>query len=344
MDLKIIIQRIIFICYTIFKMNTDSKIIEIGFPATDWLPPGKKAAICFSIDDVHPGKSSDAYEAGGDLGRGVFKYVEWLLRRHPYLYITLFVTPDWQEIVSFPTRRLLARIPYLRDRIYLTRILPAGTMRLDNHPDFVRYLKQLPRTEIGLHGLHHVSRGINAVMEFQNQSIEECGRMLKQAIAIFKDANLGFVLGMAPPSWNLPANLAQAMAELGFSFVISARDLITPVSSIAVTNMSGIKGVSLIHPQLIGDGRLVHIPTNFQATSSIDRAIQIIEANGLLSIKGHIVKHSFGHVMLDGIDETYCNYLDSLFSELRQHYGESLWWASMSQIAEQVQEKYAPRH
>ena len=28
-----------------------------------WLPKGKKAAICFSVDDIHPAKSSDpSYE------------------------------------------------------------------------------------------------------------------------------------------------------------------------------------------------------------------------------------------------------------------------------------------
>ncbi|MEK7166019.1 MAG: DUF2334 domain-containing protein, partial [Patescibacteria group bacterium] len=243
---------------------------------------------------------------------------------------------------SFPTRRLLSRIPYLRDRFYLTKVLPVGTMRLTNHPDFVRYLKQLSRAEIGLHGLYHVSKGANITVEFQNQSVGECRRILKRAVDIFEDAGFGFVPAMAPPSWNLPVNLAQALVELGFTSVTSARDIVTPVSPAALTNMSGIKGVSLIYPQLIENGKLVHITTNFQATSTIDRAIQIIEAGGILSIKGHIVKNAFGHVMLDGIDEIYCNYLDFLFSELRRRYGESLWWTSMSQIAKRVQEKYAP--
>ena len=36
----------------------------------DWLPDGRKAAVVFTIDDVHPGTSADVYEAGGDLGNG----------------------------------------------------------------------------------------------------------------------------------------------------------------------------------------------------------------------------------------------------------------------------------
>jgi len=44
--------------------------------ASGWLVSGKQAAICFTIDDVHPGKSSDTYEAGGDLGQGALGHVE----------------------------------------------------------------------------------------------------------------------------------------------------------------------------------------------------------------------------------------------------------------------------
>src|SRR5689334_19177609 len=95
---------------------------------TNWLPPGKTAGICFTIDDVHPGRSTDAYEAGGDLGRGALGHVEWLLRRHADLHVTLFTTADWREISPVPTRKLLSRIPLLRDRVYLTELLPEGAM------------------------------------------------------------------------------------------------------------------------------------------------------------------------------------------------------------------------
>ncbi len=302
-----------------------------------WLPPGKKAAVCFSIDDIHPGKSTDAYEAGGDLGQGALGRVEWLLRRHPYLYVDLFVTPDWREINWLPTRQLMARIPYLRDRIYLAKILPVGAMHLARHPEFVRYLKQLPRIEVAMHGLHHIHKGLRPAVEFQEQDADECRRILEQAMAIFREAGLEFVCGMTPPGWDLTPALAKAMEELNFSFVASARDIVTPVKPEAVTNMSGIKGASLIYPQLIEGSGLVHITSNFQATSSIERAIQIIEANGLLAIKGHIVQQAFGVSFLDGMGELYRNYLDVLFSELHRHYGDSLWWTSMSKVATLVQ-------
>src|SRR5205085_9128068 len=59
-----------------------------------WLPAGKRAAVCFSVDDVHPATSRDEFDAGGDLGRGALGRLERLLERNPSVRVTLFVTPD----------------------------------------------------------------------------------------------------------------------------------------------------------------------------------------------------------------------------------------------------------
>jgi len=48
-----------------------------------WLPAGKRAAVCFNVDDVHPATSQDEFDAGGDLGRGALGRVERLLDRQP---------------------------------------------------------------------------------------------------------------------------------------------------------------------------------------------------------------------------------------------------------------------
>jgi hypothetical protein len=302
----------------------------------DWLPSGKRAAVVFTIDDIHPGKSTDAYEAGGDMDKGALGLVHWLLKRHPKLWVTLFTTPDWREIQAFPTRKLLAALPYIRDRVYLAPNLPVGTMRLNRHPEFVNYLKNLPNTEIALHGLYHIHRGIRIPVEFQEQDATECRQMLQESIAIFNEAGLPFSPGMNPPGWDLPPALAQAMAALNLTWVASSRDILTPISKTAQTNMSGRKGLSLIYPQMLPDAKLIHFSNNFQATSPIERAVEIIELGGIVAVKGHIVKKAFNHIALDGIDALYCNYLDLLFSELEDRYGDSLWWTSMGQIAERI--------
>lgn len=301
-----------------------------------WLPDQYDAAVTFSIDDVHPGRSSDAYEAGGDLGDGALGHVAWLLDRHPRLRVTLFTTPDWRELGAFPTRRLLARIPYLRDRVMLAPTLRPGTMRLDRHPEFVAYLRDLPRTEIGLHGLHHINRGPRIPIEFQGRKQDECTLMLRQALEIFAAAGLPTPLGMSPPGWEVDEHLAAAMTAVDLMYVASARDLITPVASDAMTAMSGLRGVPLIHPALSFDGRIVHVPSNFSATNSLDRALQLVEAGGLVSIKAHIIKMAFGHVMLDGIDALYRNYLDVVLSALEHRHGDRLWFATMGEVAERV--------
>lgn len=297
-----------------------------------WLPPDKCAAICFSIDDLHPAKSSDYYEAGGDLGAGALSHLEWLLERHPQLRVTLFVTADWMEISPVPTRRRLAAVPYLRDRLYLAEHWRAGTMRLDRHPEFVRYLKDLPRAEIALHGLHHLARGRNVPLEFEKATRAQCAARLEQMIQIFHAADLDFVPGLCPPGWSAPPALLDAMGDVGLRFIASARDLVTPIAEQARTNMSGLRGVSLIHPEWIQGGQLLHLTTNWQATSAWQRAREILECGGLLSIKAHIVKNALGHISQDGLDESYRNRLGELFAWIWQEFGEQVWWTSMGEI------------
>jgi hypothetical protein len=297
-----------------------------------WLPDGKSAAVCFSVDDVHPGRSTDLYEAGGDLGAGALGHIERLLERHPWLHVTLFVTPDWRpkELVA---RGWRTRVPLLARHVYHVDLHEPGRLRLDRHPELVRYLNGLPRTECAPHGLHHVHRGPRLAVEFQRESRGTCGRRVNEALEIFAAAGLRHARGFAPPGWNLPDALIEALADLDFAYVASARDLTTAIGTEARTAMSGLHGVPLTRPQALPGTRLQHIPVNFQATSPPERAHQIIASGGLVSIKAHAFKHGGGHTMADGIDVEYCDYLDNLFFELESRYGDSLWWTSMSEIA-----------
>jgi hypothetical protein len=302
---------------------------------TAWLPPGKTAAVCFTIDDVHPGRSTDAYEAGGDLEKGALGHVAWLLQRHTQLQVTLFTTPDWREISPVPTRRLLKRLPLASEFLMLARTLPEGTMRLDRHPGFVSYLKSLPRTEVGLHGLHHIHAGERIYQEFQSETVEECEAKLSKAVRIFKDAGLPAPLGMTPPGWNAPPALLAAMRHVGLQYVASARDIKSEIRPDAVTAMSGLAGVSLLYPERSPSG-LWHFTTNFQATSPWERAKAILDAGGLLAIKAHIIKNAMGFVALDGMDANYANFLDLLFARLESEYGKRLWWPSMGELAQHL--------
>lgn len=298
----------------------------------DWLPSGKSAALCFSIDDVHPSRSIDGYDAGGDLSAGVLGRVERMLDTQPNLKATLFVTPDWRPARLVPNR-FAANLPLLSRWLYHVDLHPASRFRVDRAPEFVAYLNGVSRFEVAPHGLHHAHRGPKLATEFQNQDRRECRRMLRAGCEIFARAGLDFVRGFAPPAWNLPAPLLSALGDAGFDFVASARDIRTPVSPTAKCSMSGLVGTSLIAPEFVGERKLVHIPVNFQATSTLGRADDIVRCKGLVSVKAHVFKRAGGHTAADGLDDDYCEYLERLFNHLEKRYGDSLWWTSMSEIA-----------
>ena len=307
----------------------------------DWLPAGKKAAICFSIDDIHPQTKNGYYEAGGDLNHGSLGKVQWLINRHPQLKVTLFVTADWRETSPVPTRIILANIPFLRNHFYLSKRLKQGSMRLDKHQKFVFFLNNNPNFEVALHGLHHCHKGLNIPVEFQNQTQEEFEYIITKMLTIFDKSKLHYIKGMCPPGWNAPNTLLNAMIIKDIRFVSSARDVNTTIEEGATTNMSGIKGEPLIFPSFINNGKLIHFPCNFQATSNIDRAIQILEHGGLLSIKAHIIEGT----SLDSIGWLYMNYLDILFSIINEKYGDSIWWTSMGEMEKEInKQRYLKLH
>jgi len=250
---------------------------------------------------------------------------------HAQLQLTLFVTPDWRRISAVP-HRIWRHVPWLRDRMYLVSVLPKGTMDIRNHPQFVAFLNAMPRTEIALHGLHHVNVGHAVSVEFQHRDHDACIHMLTEAMRIFEESGLRHVRGLQPPGWTCGPPLQQACRDVGIEWVTSARDIFTPVSQDAKTAMSGLSGVSMLFPERIAP-RLLHISTNFQATSTPDRAFQILDAGGILSIKAHISKNVPGHIHLDGVDDLYMNYLDRLFSDIEERYGDAVDWTTMSQLA-----------
>jgi hypothetical protein len=311
-------------------------------PCSDWLPAGKQGAVCFSVDDVHPATSADEYECGGDLAGGALGRLARLLDRHRQLRATLFVTPDWRLQHLVPTRGWVTRIPGVRDRVHWAPIRRRGHFRVDRFPGFVAYLNGMRHIEVAVHGLTHTHPGERMAVEFQQQDRGECRNLLRKATAILDAGGLKHVPGFQAPAWNAPPALCAALSDEGFRFLCSARDVRTTVGAEARTMMSGLEGASLINPTWVMTSdtdreyahALVHITTNFQATSTLERALEIIDAGGLLSIKAHIFKSGGGITLADGLDESYINYLDLLCRELERRYGERLWWTSHFEVAD----------
>jgi hypothetical protein len=290
-----------------------------------WLPESKRAAVCFSVDDVHP----------APVAREALSHVQWLQERHPQLRVTLFTTPDWQTLDPYPTRSLLTRIPILRDRLFTVRRHPRGTFRLARHEAFCAFLREWPDAEVAMHGLHHVRSGMRPVLEFAGRSRLECRAMIEEAARLFEEAGLPVARGMAPPGWHATPELLEAMRDCGLAFVASARDLETPIAPDAVAKGSGLRGVSLVRPERLAGG-LVHFPTNFQATSPIERAMELLDAGGLLSIKAHLLAESGSYRALDGLTLEYRDFLHRLLCTAEDQFGDDLWWTSMGEMAETV--------
>jgi hypothetical protein len=306
-----------------------------GITAGDWLPPGKTAAVVFSIDDVHPSTSQDPYESGGDLDRGALGRARRLLLQCPELKLALSVVPDWRLNSLIPDT-WVRHIPGINEMVHWARRHPEGRYRIDRHAEFVGYLNQLENCEVILHGLTHSHCGPQLAVEFQDEEVEECTAILRRGLELFDAAQVKYVRGFAPPAWNCPPSLVEALEALDFDFVISARDIDSAITRDAVTNMSGLKNVSLIYPQRVGTRGLVHISTNFQATSELERAFQVIDLNGVLHVKAHIFKEGLGHTMVDGLDDCYCDFLANLFTELRSRYGAAIWWTHLSELSARV--------
>lgn len=300
-----------------------------------WLPDGFDAAVCFSVDDLHPGRSDTHYEAGGELDAGVLGRLAWLAERHPRLRITLLVTPDWRELSPVPTRKRLAALPVAASRLPLAPRLPRGAMRLDRHRAFADYLAK-SKYELAVHGLYHFARGHRPPAEFAQLGFLRARRRLRRARRLFERAGLKVEPGFAPPAWQLPPALQRALAAEGFRWTMSARDLHTPIGAAAQTAGSGLQGADLIRPQRIADGRLVHVPTNIQAPPDEERAHRIVQHGGLVSIKAHAVGKALGYVSLDGLDDRHVARLDRFIAQLEDRYGDRLWWASVGEVARRV--------
>jgi predicted deacetylase len=124
-------------------------------------------------------------------------------------------------------------------------VLPKGTMDIRNHPKFVAFLNAMPRTEIALHGLHHINRGRSVSVEFQRQDRATCAAIQTEALQIFEESGLRYVRGLQPPGWTCTLALQQACRDVGIEWMSSTRDILTPVSKDAKTAMSGLNAVSI---------------------------------------------------------------------------------------------------
>jgi hypothetical protein len=303
-----------------------------GGPIRHFLPR-PRAAVVLTVDGICPGPRDASLEAGGELERGALGDLLWLLDRHPQLRLTLFVSPDGRETSPVPNSPLRP-LSWLRDRVFQAPMLPKAGMDLRHYPDFVQFLNAMPRTEVGLHGLYHSHQAPRIAREFQNHDTATCSAMMQEAIATFEQSGLHFSRGLQPPGRSLPPALRQACAALGVEWVTSGRDLHSRLHPEAVAAAGcGLEGASLVYPQRTAEG-LLHFPVNFQASSPAERAFDLLDLGGVLSVKAQVGKRAPGHEQTEGVDRVAMNFLDQLFSRIEDHYGDDIAWTTMGAISD----------
>lgn len=300
-------------------------------------PENKTAALVFSMDDVHPASSSQGYEAGGDLSEGVLGRLHQLLSEHADFHATLFTTADWREKSPYPSlrNRIFNKIPGLGSRLSSLPQWPEGFLRLDRHLEFLSYLKSFLRIETGSHGLTHVGLGKNLMREFVGLSESEIKTRLVKINQIFEKSGLAKPAGFCPPGWGYNEYLLKIIPDFGYSYLACSRDLNTPIKPGAFSRESGLKNVPMLEPAFLPNSQVVHIPSNWSATSDFERAYRILDLGGVLSIKAHAVKKMGTYVSADGLDGAYQNYLNKLFHSLKVRFGASIWWTTMKELANQ---------
>lgn len=303
-------------------------------------PNGKHAAVVVSFDDVFPAYYLDNNDSNPSHRNSYLGILASLLNKHEQLVIDLFTVPNWREKNPIPTRKWLSRLPILNNHCYLSPVWPENTLSLERHPEFCTILKALPRVEIAVHGLHHVSKGQPIFQEFRGLSLRECLRRLESAEAIFERIGLSYARGFTPPGWEISYELLQALQMRKYQFIASARDLRTEITMEATTKGNGLRNLPLLFPSIVPNSNIIHIPSNWSRTSTIERADRILELGGVLSIKGHAVKKWFNHTAVDGLDEAYSCYLDKLFDHVEERWGKDVWWTSMGELSNQYRHGY----
>lgn len=272
--------------------------------------------VSIGIDDFHPESSKNGYDCGGDMKAGSFAFVDELLAVEPDAKATLYVTPDW------------AYKPYGR--------WERGLFDLRAHPAWTEWLKGCcsdGRLELAEHGLFHWRCEWPFGEEFRDTSKDESLRLLRKAREIFSETGLPVSRGFRPPCWAIGKGLVEALGEYDFEFVAASSDVVSDVRPGTTSCQWGLRSVSLLHPEPIGDTAVVNIPANWDPYwSDVERAFHIVEAGGVVAVTSHIQAAYWGETIENGLSRGILDKMIHLFGALRDRYHSSITFLTHSEL------------
>jgi peptidoglycan/xylan/chitin deacetylase (PgdA/CDA1 family) len=305
-------------------------------------PKGYRAALVIGIDDVHPESSQDRLDFGGDMEKGALGLLLNLINAHPYIKITLFITPNWQlkpqnvPFINFVKKNVQNRFV---DKLTtpLVRKWRLDTFAIESAKyqawcNFMREQVLSNKFSLGIHGYSHFNPTYFA-QEFQSLSYEETEHRIENALKMFDSANLPVSKGFAPPGWSVTGNLLTALVKYNFKYIAGCVDHHSPVAQNIFSSQAGLQSISLYYPQVMLGG-LVHIPRNYDISESdIERAEEIINIGGVIGIHGHIAK-------MPGINNPIStetiNKLDKLLLYLEEKYNNEIWFTDFNEVSDYV--------
>jgi peptidoglycan/xylan/chitin deacetylase (PgdA/CDA1 family) len=295
-------------------------------------PYGNVAALSIGIDDVHPESSLDPEKVdfGGDMDYGNFRYLNELISEMNQIKITLFVTPNWIARPDWPSGKLsFLRLLFRRVHSY-----PINTFKIDHekYKSWCTWLANKVLTgkfEVALHGLYHynpISRFTS--QEFSGESLKGCLQKLDEAEKILDNAKIPYVKGLRPPGWGITKELLEALIKKRYLFLAGSSDFKTRISPEAKSNGAGLRGTSLLYPNLYRRS-LVLLTANCYA-NQVQRALQIASAEGLILLHSHIAGKTFG---LNYVSLKFVEGVKKIIRAVTSKFGNAIWFASLGEIA-----------
>jgi len=274
--------------------------------------------ININFDDVHPETSNHIVDCGGDMERGVFKYILKLLYEFPKVKITLFVTPNW---IDKPNTYLPIKLFKKALGLRYTNRWKNEPFRLDKHAKWCEWMNRLVKKgniEIAIHGLYHHRDSDPHSAEFLDLSYKECKTRLLRAEQIFKTSGIRYARGFRPPGWGISEGLFKALKDLNYTFIsLDPMSCDVNVDRFKVTAFEG----------------LVNIPQNWDIKNGkIEDAIKILEDGNVLSVKGHIQDRYGKDRLNNGLTQESYENVRNLLLKIEEE-GIDVRYAKMEEIA-----------
>ena len=279
---------------------------------------GNVKYLNINIDDIHPETRNYIADCGGDMERGVFKYLLKLIEEFPKIKVTLFVTPNW---IDKPNDPLLIKLIKKVLGLKYTNEWKDEPFRLDKHIEWCEWLNELVRrgnVEVAIHGLYHHRNSDPHSAEFLGLSYEECITRLLNAERIFETSGLKYVRGFRPPGWGVSEGLFKALKDLSYVFVS-----LDPLAC----------EINVPRYEVSEFNSLINIPQNWDIKNGkIEEAFEILKKGNILSVKGHIQERYGRDKLNNGLTEESYKNVRKLLIRIEDE-GLDLRFAKMEEIA-----------